>query len=150
VLRVYREAIDAFHHHPGSYAVKEEWITELAKIGHRRYCTGFYFNDPDQVRPHYEDCLYRGESQSHQFAGKVLERISSRRVRVAIRNKINVGDTLEIITPEGRAPRLENIADLLDAEGRSVSHAQPNTIAILALDTPCDANDLIRKRLSAS
>jgi U32 family peptidase len=154
VVRVYREAIDAYFKDPASYTTKSEWINELAKISHRRYCTGFYFGDPEQIRPNYEDCLYRRESQPYLFAGKLLEEMSPGRLRVEVRNKIEVGDTIELLSTRSGPPIPQKITSLLNAEGAPIPHAQPNTTAVLVLDSPwappCDPDDLIRKRLSGS
>lgn len=154
VVRVYREALDSYTENPDSYTMKSEWVDELAKISHRSYCTGFYFGDPEQTRPNYEDCLYRQESQSYRFAGKILKEISPGRFRVDVRNKIEVGDTIELLSARSGPPTPQNIATLLNADGASIPHAQPNTTAVLVVDNscppPCDPNDLIRKQLSPS
>ncbi len=154
VVRVYREAIDSYFKNPVSYTMKPEWIDELAKISHRRYCTGFYFGDPEQTRPNYEDCLYQPESQAYRFAGKILEEISPGRLRVNVRNKIEAGDTIELLSTRSGPPVPQKITTLLDAQGAPIPLAQPNTTAVLVLDGPCtsscDPNDLIRKRLSRS
>ena len=46
VVKVYREAIDRYVQDPAEYSISPEWLIELAKINHRGYCTGFYFDDP--------------------------------------------------------------------------------------------------------
>ena len=46
VVKVYREAMDAYEADPEHFTVKEEWVEELEKISHRPYTTGFYYGRP--------------------------------------------------------------------------------------------------------
>jgi len=141
VVKVYREAIDAYVQNPQSWTVKEEWLAELSKISYRGYCTGFYFNDPDQVIPNYAECVYDTE---YVFAGKVLENMGNGRIRTEVRNKIFAGDRIEILCP-GEPVRQDCIRAIADEKRDSVPFAQPGSVAILSLNTACSANDLIRK-----
>ncbi|MBW2366874.1 MAG: U32 family peptidase, partial [Deltaproteobacteria bacterium] len=50
-VKTYREAIDAFYDNPQTYQVDKRWVAELSGISHRLYCTGFYFEDPEQISP---------------------------------------------------------------------------------------------------
>ncbi|MEZ4524934.1 MAG: U32 family peptidase [Desulfobacterales bacterium] len=141
VVKACREAIDAYAANPQSWKVKEEWIAELSKISYRGYCTGFYFHDPDEVIPNYAECVYDTE---YVFAGKVLEDMGHGRFRVDVRNKIVTGDRIEILSP-GEELKQDRIRSMEDDRGRPISVAQPGSIAILSLNAPCWANDLIRK-----
>jgi putative protease len=55
VVKVYREAIDAWYENPETYRVRKRWLKELAAISHRGYCTGFYFGDPQQTAANLDD-----------------------------------------------------------------------------------------------
>ena len=45
---------------PQAFRVQEHWLTELAAISHRGYCTGFYFGDPDQTAANLDKpCPFR-------------------------------------------------------------------------------------------
>lgn len=139
-VRVYREAIDTYYLDPGKYAIKEDWIQELAKISDRGYCTGFYLGDPSQAVPDYSENVFAYETV---FAGKVLER-GSKRVMIEVRNKIFKKDDIEILTAKGPVRRVR-LNDIFDQEGKSVPFAQPNSIVTIATDTECLPNDLIRR-----
>ncbi len=141
VVKAYREAIDAYAVNPESRTVKKEWLAELSKISYRGYCTGFYFNDPDEVIPNYAECVYDTE---YVFAGKVLEDMGHGRFRVDVRNKIVTDDRIEILSP-GEALKQDSIRNMEDDKGSPISVAQPGSIAILSLNASCTANDLIRK-----
>src|SRR5210317_748326 len=49
VVKVYREAIDQYYQDPMGYAVQPAWLVELTRIDHRGFCSGFYFDDPQQT-----------------------------------------------------------------------------------------------------
>jgi putative protease len=46
VVKVYREALDAYAANPEDFAVRKEWLAEFEKISHRPYTAGFAFARP--------------------------------------------------------------------------------------------------------
>ena len=48
VVSVYRKAIDSCWKDMDNYSVPESWITELNKVSHRQYTTGFAISKPDR------------------------------------------------------------------------------------------------------
>lgn len=46
VVKAYRQAIDACCADPEHYVFDPEWLSELRKVSHRDYTTGFYFGRP--------------------------------------------------------------------------------------------------------
>jgi putative protease len=60
VVKVYREALDAWYENPETYRVRKRWLKELAAISHRGYCTGFYFGDPQQTAANLDDAIRPG------------------------------------------------------------------------------------------
>lgn len=73
----------------------EELCKELLKASHRRYTTGFYFNDED--KQYTEDSM---PVQDSEFVAVVTSDSEDGVVEVEMRNKFSVGDTLEILSPE--------------------------------------------------
>ncbi|RLC30936.1 MAG: U32 family peptidase, partial [Deltaproteobacteria bacterium] len=96
-VKVYREAIDSFCNDPEGYATQPEWVSELNSISNRGYCTGFYFGDPRQVVPNYLDT----GNTAHTFLAKVTGESTGHAVSVQVRNKLFMGDRVEIIRPDG-------------------------------------------------
>lgn len=140
VVKVYREALDAYLSNPGGYAVKPHWTDELNQVGHRGYSTGFYLGDADNTRPNYAG----NQPGEQRFIAKVMESVGSSQVRVEVRNKLFTGDRIEIVTPRG-PNSVDRIQAIHDAGGQSVDHAQPGSLALLTLEQACNTNDLIRK-----
>ncbi len=140
VVKVYREAIDRFNQNPAGYSLNPEWITELAKINHRGYCTGFYFNDPGQVVAAYDVARY---PDTHLFIGKVLACDDACETLMEVRNHFRTGDRAEIISPN-QPVRQTIIGEIRDIEGNLISAARSGTRLYVRLGIKTEPNDLIR------
>lgn len=141
VVKTYRSAIDAYMVDPKFYTTQKEWQKELLQVYHRAYCTGFYFSNPDEQSPNYEN-IHQGKI--HSFIGKILSCLDGNRYLVEIRNKINIKDRVDILRPQG--PALESdILALCDPDQMPLENAQPNTRAIMQLTNSFQPNDIIRK-----
>ena len=141
VVKVYREAIDRYFQDPMGYAAQPEWLIELAKISNRGYCTGFYFDDPQQVVPDYE---FIKNIDTHLFVGKILAVHDDGRTLMEVRNKCLAGDPVEILSPR-QAVRNTCIGDMRDEEGQPIQIARSGTRVYPDLGWKAKPNDLIRK-----
>lgn len=141
VVKVYREAIDRYVQDPAGYVVRPEWLAELAKINHRGYCTGFYFDDPHQIVPDYE---FRKDAETHLFIGKILEVLDDSRTLMEVRNKCRIGDQVEILSPR-QAVRYSRLEAMQDDEGSPIQIARPGTRVYPDFGLQTRPNDLIRK-----
>ena len=141
VVKTYRNAIDAYVDDPDTFEMNPDWLAELYQVFHREYCTGFYFNQPDEQLPNYNN-IHQGKI--HSFIGKIIGSTENQSYTVGIRNKLCRGDTIEILSPEGRAKRTK-ITELLDMNKNSVDSVHPNTLAVLTLEIQCQPNDIVRK-----
>jgi U32 family peptidase len=139
VVKVYREAIDAWYSDPESYRVQERWLAELAAISHRGYCTGFYFDDPDQTAANLDDIIDPG----FRFVGKVIGRQPDGGARVQVKNKFYAGDALDVLSPRVPARR-DRIERIMDAYGTAQPLAQPGTTVTVYLEAAPERLDLIR------
>ena len=54
VVKAYREAIDKYFEDPENFKIDPMWLSELKKVSHRDYTTGFYFGRPDGNEQNYE------------------------------------------------------------------------------------------------
>ncbi|MBU1169223.1 MAG: U32 family peptidase [Proteobacteria bacterium] len=140
VVKVYREAIDDYYHSPDTYVTRPEWLEELSRINSREYCTGFYFGHPDDTRPNYRDDR---PGTIHRFVGKILENTGPCQMRVDVRNRIRVGDDVEILSRKGPAVK-DKVHSMRDKKGQTTDCAQPNTQVIVTLSGDYDSDDLIR------
>lgn len=115
VVNVYRNAIDDYMTNPEGYDYTK-YLKELEKVKTRGLTT-FYFNDRNNKDfQEYEGKQYNPD---YEFGGKILEdKSADSRVLIEIKNKLSVGDTLELIIPNEIKPQAFTIEKLYDSETR--------------------------------
>lgn len=113
VVNVYRNAIDDYMANPEGYDYTK-YLKELEKVKTRGLTT-FYFNDRNNKDfQEYEGKQYNPD---YEFGGKILEdKSANSRVLIEIKNKLSVGDTLELIIPNEIKPQAFTIEKLYDSE----------------------------------
>lgn len=123
VVNVYRNAIDDYMANPEGYDYTK-YLKELEKVKTRGLTT-FYFNDRNNKDfQEYEGKQYNPD---YEFGGKILEdKSANSRVLIEIKNKLSVGDTLELIIPNEIKPQAFIIEKLYDSEtGEEISTVNP-------------------------
>jgi len=140
-VKVYREAIDAWYADPDNFQTDPAWLVELNRINNRGYCTGFYFDAPDQVAPNLSNIKL---DPGALFVGKVLRTNVPGAPLVAVRNKIQTGDQVEILAAKGKTAS-GTIEGITDESGQPTSVAQPGQKVTLTLAAACAEMDLIRR-----
>ena len=112
VINVYRNAIDDYLKNPEGYNF-EKYLNELMKTKTRGLTT-FFFNDRNNKDfQDYEGHQYNSE---YEFGGKVISQEENLKTLIEIRNKLSVGDKLEIIVPNKLEPIKFEIEKLWDVE----------------------------------
>ncbi|MDX9788784.1 MAG: U32 family peptidase [Desulfobacterales bacterium] len=140
-VKVYREAIDDYTNHSATFGVKDAWRQELSHISHRSYCTGFYFGDPDQILPNYDNA---SPATLQTFLGKVVQNLGHKTLLIDTRNKFFDGEWVEILPARGPA-RKDQITSIRDETGKALSFVQPNRQVLVTLGRDYAPNDLIRR-----
>lgn len=123
VVNVYRNAIDDYMANPEGYDYTK-YLKELEKVKTRGLTT-FYFNDRNNKDfQEYEGKQYNPD---YEFGGKILEdKSADSRVLIEIKNKLSVGDTLELIIPNEIKPQTFTIEKLYDSEtGEEINTVNP-------------------------
>lgn len=113
VVNVYRNAIDDYMANPLEYDYTK-YLKELEKVKTRGLTT-FYFNDRNNKDfQEYEGKQYNPD---YEFGGKILEeKKANSKVLIEIKNKLSVGDILELIIPNEINPQIFTIEKLYDSE----------------------------------
>lgn len=95
--QIYRQAIDDAI---SGKKFDPHLMTELENLSHRGYTDGFFERHAPQEMQRYRDNSSR--SQRQLFAGEVMEFDNhNNRILVDIKNKITVGDEVELLTTNG-------------------------------------------------
>ena len=111
VVNAYRNAIDDYIKDPKNYDFTK-YLKELEKTKTRGLTT-FYFNDrSNKDFQEYEGKQY---NPNFEFGGKIIDN-SNEKIIVEIKNKLIVGDTLELIIPNNIKPYEFKIEKLWDTE----------------------------------
>ncbi len=146
VVNAYRNAIDDYMKDPQNYN-PEKYLRELEKTKTRGLTT-FYFNDRNNKD--FQDYSGRQYNSFYEFGGKVIEQLEDDRVLIEIRNKLSIGDTLEIIIPgqmeaaEFRINKLWN--DETGEEIETVNPGKAEQKVILSIPRKVEKDWIIRRK----
>ena len=144
VARTYRKAINDYLESPEKYRANMEWYKEeIGKCTYREFTTGFYFGKPDSDTQIYDNNTY---VKNYVYLGTVEEKDARGFARIEQKNKFSVGETIEIMKPDGR-----NISVLVKAmyteEGEPVDSApHPKQVLYLDLGGEAERYDILRKK----
>lgn len=143
IVGTYRKAIDAYYENPEGYVFKPQWLEELKKVSHREFTTGFYYNKPTNQDQNYDSSTYK---RDFVFVGIVKSYDKNTRLAtIEQRNKINLGDEIEIFGPNTDFFK-QKVETLENEEGtpiESAPHAQQ--IIQIKTDFPVEKNFMVRK-----
>lgn len=142
VARTYRKALDDFFTSAEKYRSNMDWYKEeISKCTYRQFTTGFYFGKPDENTQIYDSNTYINE---YIYLGIVYDVNENGEVRIEQRNKFCVGDTIEIMKPDGRDIRVK-VLGIRDEEGNQVESApHPKQVLWLTLSEPAEPYDILR------
>jgi putative protease len=143
VARTYRKAIDDFFDDPARYeANKVLYLEEVRKGVNRQFTTGFFFDKPTQ-----EDQIY--DHNTYEKAYTYLGTISGEKdglSELEQKNKFCVGDTVEVIKPNGDTIET-TVLKILDSQGTEMeSCPHPQQIIYVDFGTKLDAYDILRRK----
>lgn len=143
VARTYRKAIDAAMTSPEAYEKILPWCREeISKCTYRQFTTGFYFGKPDENTQIYDNNTYINE---YIYLGIVGE-TEGNFVRIEQRNKFSVGETIEIMKPDGSNVETK-VLSIFNEGGESMESApHPQQKLKVLLDAPADRYDLLRRK----
>jgi len=139
VVKTYREAIDAMGE-GSDYHAEERWLRELAMFSSRGYTTGMFFGRQPDSDYNFDGEGYR---MSHELVGVVGD-IQDGRARVLLRNRIDISDMVEYLTPGLEEQRFE-ILEMTDQEGQALTTARNEDTVFLRVPAGVRKNDLIRR-----
>ena len=145
VINTYRTAIDDYMSNPDSYDYTK-YLRELEKTKTRGLTT-FYFNDRNNKDfQEYEGKQYNLE---YEFGGKIIEYNEDKSI-IEIRNKLKVGDTLEILIPGTIDNYIFKIEELWDSEtDENIEHINPGKLGQtvkMKLPIKCEKDWIIRRK----
>ena len=131
VARTYRKAIDDCMESSEKYHANMPWYQEqISNCTYRQFTTGFFYGKPDENTQIYDSNTYVRE---YTYLG------------LTQRNKFSVGETIEIMKPDGRNIPV-TVEAIYNEEGESMEsapHAQQR-IYVKLNETP-EVFDILRR-----
>ncbi|MDR0978879.1 MAG: U32 family peptidase [Lachnospiraceae bacterium] len=148
VINAYRNAIDDYIKNPQEYDYTK-YLAELEKVKTRGLTT-FYFNDRDNKD--FQE--YEGKQYNPDFEfGAIALKNENEKWIVEIKNKLQVGDKMELIIPKTVTPEKFEITELWDVEtDEKIDCINPGKLGQLVkmkLPKECKEGFIIRREKNA-
>ena len=145
VVNAYRNAIDDYKKDKDNYDYTK-YLKELEKVKTRGLTT-FYFNDRNNKD--IQEYGGRQYNENYEFGGKIIEYNETKSI-VEIKNKLQIGDELEIIIPYKLEPFKFKIEKMWDYENEEpineISPGVKGQKVKIKLPIQCERNWIIRRK----
>ena len=145
VINVYRNAIDDYMKNPDNYDYTK-YLKEIEKVKTREFTT-FYFNDRNNRN--VQDYSGRQYNENYEFGGKIVD-YDEEKSTIEIKNKLQIGDELEIIVPFKLEPIVFKIEKLwnydTEEEIESVSPGVKGQKVKMKLPIKCEKDWILRRK----
>ena len=145
IIGIYRAAIDDYYKAPKNYN-GQKYMGEIEKVKTRGLTT-FYFNDRNNKDiQEYEGKQYNA---NYEFGGKVVEYNEEKSI-IEIRNRLQLGDELELLIPNVFEPvkfKIEKLWDIeTDKEIDAVNPGKFGQQVKIKLPVKCEKDWIIRRK----
>ena len=144
VARTYRKAIDDYLESPEKYQENMPWyLDQISNCTYRQFTTGFFYGKPSEETQIYDNNTYQ---KGYTYLGIVGQKNEEGLYRIEQRNKFSVGETIEVMKPNG-----ENISAtvlrMVDEEGKEMeSCPHPMQVFYVDLGMELDEYDILRRQ----
>ncbi len=148
IVHIYRKAIDDYVMNSKDFD-SSKYYREIEKL-RTRALTTFYFHD--KSKQDTQDISGRQYNEEYEYAAKTLEKSNAEKyVLVEIKNKLNIGDHLEIIVPEKLEAEAFILEDMLDVDSKEsileINPGKKEQQVILKTPFEVDEGLVIRKKI---
>lgn len=144
VARTYRLAIDDFIKDPEIYKSRILFYKdEISKCTYRQYTTGFFFGKPDENTQIYDSNTYIKE---YTYLGIINGVNEAGLYEIEQRNKFSVGETIEVMKPDGRNIEV-TVKRIVNEYGEDMESApHPKQQLFIDLGVELDRYDILRRK----
>ena len=142
VARTYRKAIDDYKKDPELYKKNMPWyLDQISNCTYRQFTTGFFFGKPNQDSQIYDSNTYVKE---YTYLGIIGEERDGT-YRIEQRNKFSVGETIEVMKPNGENVEV-TVKRILTEDGvEQESAPHPKQVLYVDLGIEVDKYDILRR-----
>ena len=144
VARTYRLAIDDYLQSPDLYREHMPWyLDQISNCTYRQFTTGFFFGKPSEEAQIYDSNTYVRE---YTYLGTVGGVNEAGLYAIEQRNKFSVGETIEVMKPNGENPQVV-VRRIVDEDGNDqMSAPHPKQKLWIDLGCPLDTYDILRRK----
>jgi putative protease len=144
VARTYRQAIDDYFEDPKLYESRIPYYKEeIAKCTYRQFTTGFFYGPTTHETQIYDSNTYVKE---YTYLGLIGEQNDAGMYSLEQRNKFSVGETIEVMKPNGENV-LATVKAITDEDGKPMeSCPHPKQKIYVDLGMELDFLDLLRRK----
>lgn len=147
VVNAYRNAIDDYMRDPENYNF-EKYLKELEKTKTRGLTTFFFDDKNNKDFQEYEGKQY---NQDYEYAAQVIEYNEGKSI-LAVKNRLQVGDKMEIIIPNKIDVEEFTVNNMWDEEtGEEIEFVNPGKDGqkvLMHLPIKCEEGYIIRRKKS--
>ncbi len=142
ITNAYRMAIDEYLKNPSDDFKTPQWIVdECYKVSYREYCTGFYYNAPNEDA----NISFDGGYKRHYDVMAQVKECKDGFIIAEQRNKFSRGDELDALMP-GEKPVVFTANELFDGNDNEIESApHPMMTVKIKSDLVFPAGTLLRK-----
>ena len=143
VARTYRKAIDDYLEDSELYRKNMPWyLDQISNCTYRQFTTGFYFGRPDDEAQIYDSNTYVREYTYLGIIGGERDGM----YRIEQRNKFSVGETIELMKPNGDNIEV-TVKKIVDEDGNEQESApHPKQVLYIDLGAHVDQYDILRRK----
>ena len=147
VARTYRKAIDDYLKAPVLYEKNMPWyLDQISNCTYRQFTTGFFYGKPDSEAQIYDSNTYVKE---YTYLGIVGGSNAEGLYRIEQRNKFSVGETIEIMKPNGDNIKAKVLHIVNEEGGEQESAPHPKQVLYIDLGVPMEQYDILRRKEDA-
>ena len=144
VARTYRKAINDYLESPEKYQENMPWyLDQISNCTYRQFTTGFFYGKPSEETQIYDNNTYE---KGYTYLGIVGPANEDGMYRIEQRNKFSVGETIEVMKPNG--DNIEVVVKrLVDEKGQEMeSCPHPQQVFYVDLGMELDEYDILRRQ----
>ncbi len=144
VARTYRKAIDDCIESEEKYLANLDWYKEqIAACTYRQFTTGFFYGKPSEESQIYDNNTY---NVGYTYLGIVGAFNSKGLFQIEQRNKFSVGETIEIMKPNGDNIEVQ-VQQIIDEDGNEMeSCPHPKQKLFIKLSIDPQEFDILRRK----
>ncbi|HEY4482249.1 MAG TPA: U32 family peptidase C-terminal domain-containing protein, partial [Candidatus Brocadiaceae bacterium] len=143
VTRIYREALDRYFADPDGYVYDQKWLSELEKVSHREYGTGFFFgNQGYNSQTTHPGNFYIKE---YDYLGMINNVLSDGVAEVLAKNRFQSNTPVEIIGMHLSEDFSQVLLDIRNEYNEPIEAAHAGQKVIVKVSRPVHKYFMLRK-----